>query len=92
MKKIYFKKNGVIKESKEGFAWDVLLLGPIVPLSRGDLKNTIIMILMFLFLFWVGNIAFAFEYNKMYNDELFANGWKRCDKNGKLLKITKGKK
>lgn len=96
MKKIYFKKNGVIKESKEGFAWDVLVWGPVAPLMRGDFKNAVVLFVLLVLFFGIGNIAFAFKYNEMYNEDLIAEGWKRCDENGKILiadsKKKKGKK
>lgn len=77
-------KQGVTKKVKDGFSFTVLFFGFLVPLVKGDVKWTIIMLLgsiittlMYpIILPTIINFVFAFIYNEVRLDELREKGYK----------------
>lgn len=84
MKIVLRHESGLVKEVKKGFSWTFLFFGLFVPLVRGDLKWTIIMLLLQAlagaFTFGIGafvvSLIFAFIYNKVYIKSLLEKGYK----------------
>jgi len=94
MSKITLKNDvGVIKEVPVGFSWTMFFFGPLVPLFRGDIKWTIIYLLVVLVtlpLYGVGCIVLPFIYNKQYLLGLFERGYKPADEEARKVLIEKG--
>jgi|SRR5699024_1098561 len=71
------------KDVKLGFSWTFFFFGLFVPLFRGDMKWTVIVLLITLVLMaiglggavWVVSLAFAFFYNKLYAQDLLDKGY-----------------
>ncbi len=84
MKVILKHESGLVKEVKKGFSWTLFFFGLFVPLIRGDLKWTIIMLLLqglagALTLgigAFVVSLIFAFVYNKIYIRGLLEKGYR----------------
>lgn len=94
MSKITLKNDvGVIKEVPVGFSWTMFFFGPLVPLFRGDIKWTIIYLLVVLVtlpLYGIGCIVLPFIYNKQYLLGLFERGYKPADEESRKILIAKG--
>ncbi len=80
---------GVIKKAPVGFSWTMLLFGPFVPLFRGDVKWTILHLLLLL-LFGIGWIILPFIYNKRYIINLLERGYKPADEESRVALVNKG--
>ncbi|HZK01020.1 MAG TPA: hypothetical protein VFC79_13465 [Tissierellaceae bacterium] len=71
------------KDVKLGFSWTFFFFGLFVPLIRGDMKWTGIMLGINLVLMVIGlggavglvSLAFAFFYNKLYAKDLLNKGY-----------------
>ncbi len=72
-------KDGVIRKGVIGFSWTTFFFGFFVPLSRGDLKWVIIMIVLWISTFGIGNFILCFFYNKIYTRELLEKGYQPAD-------------
>ena len=94
MSKITLKNDvGVVKRVPVGFSWTMLFFGPLVPLFRGDIKWTIIYLLVVLVtlpLYGIGCIVLPFIYNKQYLLGLFERGYKPADEESRKILIAKG--
>ena len=72
----YIKNSvGMTKPVKIGFSWTMLFFGFFVPLIRGDVKWTIISLLLAFFTFGLSWLVLPFIYNKIYVKEMFEKGW-----------------
>ena len=78
MSKMIFKNDltGQVKEAPTGFSWTTLFFGAFVPLTRGDFKWAIIMVLANMFTFYVSSFVFPFIYNNLYIKDLHAQGFR----------------
>ena len=69
MSKITLKNDvGVVKRVPVGFSWTMFFFGPLVPLFRGDIKWTIIYLLVVLVtlpLYGIGCIVLPFIYEQL---------------------------
>ena len=84
---------GVKKEAPVGFSWTMLFFGPLVPLLRGDIKWTILHLLVVVItlpIFGLGWIILPFIYNKRYIINLLERGYKPPDEETRMLLIKKG--
>ena len=66
---------GVVKNCKVGFSWTMLFFGLFVPLTRGDLKWTILSLIISLVTFGLGWLVMPFVYNKLYIKGLLESGY-----------------
>lgn len=83
-------QSGMMKEVKIGFSWTTLLFGLFVPLVRGDLKWTIIMLILAFITFGLSWLIFPFVYNKLYIKSLLEKGYAPADENAKEALQKKG--
>ena len=68
---------GVVRKAPIGFSWTMLFFGPLVPLFRGDIKWTILFLLVVfvtLPFYGIGWLVLPFIYNKRYVIGLFERG------------------
>ena len=72
-------QSGLAKQAKVGFSWTTLLFGLFVPLVRGDLKWTIIMLILSVITFGLAWLVFPFVYNKVYLRGLLESGYGPAD-------------
>lgn len=94
MKVVLKHDSGMEKTVKKGFSWTFLLFGLFVPLIRGDLKWTVIIlalqVLVGMFTFGIGSLVisfiFAFIYNKIYIKELLEKGYKPTDEFSEIVR------
>ena len=84
------KNSGVIKEAPIGFSWTTLFFGFIVALIRGDIKWTIIQIILSIISLGIANLVMPFIYNKIYVKELLEKGYAPADEGIKNLLSSKG--
>ena len=68
-------KNGAIKEAPVGFSWTTFCVGLFVPLTRGDWKWALVMMIVSIITFGLAGIVFAFIYNRLYIDGLLKDGY-----------------
>lgn len=88
---VYLKNHvGMVKECKVGFSWTTLFFGLFVPLLRGDLKNTLIMLGLGALTFGISWLVFPFIYNKMYINSLLEKGFAPDEEDDRDLLIRKG--
>lgn len=59
-----------------GFSWTNLFMGPIVPLYRGDYKNTAIQAVVNSISGGLALLVWPFIYNKMYIKDMIKDGYK----------------
>lgn len=78
--KVYLKNSvGVTKQVKLGFSWTMLFFGFFVPLFRGDLKWTLISLVLSFVTCGFAWFVLPFIYNKAYIKELLYAGWVPAD-------------
>ena len=94
MSKITLKNDvGVVKRVPVGFSWTMCFFGPLVPLFRGDIKWTILYLLVALVtlpFYGVGCLILPFVYNKRYVIGLFERGYKPADEESRKILVAKG--
>ncbi|MDA0747765.1 MAG: HrgC protein [bacterium] len=83
-------QSGVTKQTKLGFSWTTLLFGLFVPLLRGDLKWTIIMLILAFLTFGISWLIFPFVYNKVYIKSMLESGYTPVDENAKNVLQNRG--
>jgi len=84
---------GVVRKVPIGFSWTMLFFGPLVPLFRGDIKWTILFLLVVfvtLPFYGVGWLILPFIYNKRYVIGLFERGYKPADEESRKILVAKG--
>lgn len=84
---------GVMKKAPVGFSWTMLLFGPFVPLFRGDIKWTILYLLVVfvtLPLYGIGWLILPFIYNKRYIINLLERGYKPADEEARIALVRRG--
>ena len=81
---------GVIKQVKLGFSWSMLFFGIFVPLFRGDLKWTILSLILVIITSGFAWIILPFIYNRMYINSLLDKGWYPADEMSRNAMIAKG--
>ena len=84
---------GVVRKVPVGFSWTMLFFGPLVPLFRGDIKWTILYLLVALVtlpFYGVGCLILPFIYNKRYVIGLFERGYKPADEESRKILVAKG--
>lgn len=75
--KIRLKNDaGIVKECKLGFSWTTFFFGLLVPLTRGDFKWSIIMLLLAVITVGISWLVMPFIYNKKYIVSLLEKGYK----------------
>lgn len=67
---------GVTKEVKKGFSWTMLFFGLFVPLIRGDLKWTIISLILAFITAGISWLVLPFFYNNVYIESLQEKGYR----------------
>ena len=90
--------NGVIKQSKVGFSWTVLLFAFFPPLFRGDIKWAAIIFVSAMLvglasgglLAWLPSVVVAFIYNKLYIQDLIRDGFQPADDTSRDILRSKG--
>jgi len=89
--KVYLKNStGVTKQVKLGFSWTMLFFGLFVPLFRGDLKWTILFLILSILTLGLAWLVLPFIYNKMYIKGLLEDGWVPADDMSRNAMMTKG--
>lgn len=89
--KVYMKNQvGVVKPVKLGFSWTMLFFGFFVPLLRGDIKWTILSVVLSLITSGLAWLILPFFYNKSYIKGLLYAGWLPADESSKNALIAKG--
>jgi hypothetical protein len=68
-----------VKTVPVGFSFTIIFFGFFVPMVRGDLKGTLIGFGFSWLAWFVGNIIFAFFYNKRYINSLLDSGYDPID-------------
>lgn len=81
---------GVTKQVKLGFSWTMLFFGLFVPLFRGDIKWTLLSLLLSIVTCGFAWLILPFVYNKSYIKGLLENGWLPADEISKNALIAKG--
>lgn len=77
---VLINKNKLLKECPVGFSWTTFFFGPFVPLTRGDLKWFVIMLIFAITIIgWVAMFVFCFKYNKLYIKDCLEKGYKPYD-------------
>ena len=72
---VNLKKGNVVKKGFVGFSWTTFFFGFFVPLFRGDIAWSLIMLIAALCTFGLSNLVFCFFYNKKYTDNLLREGF-----------------
>lgn len=89
--KIYLRNSaGLIKQVKLGFSWTMLFFGIFVPLFRGDLKWTILSLILVIITSGLAWLFLPFVYNRMYIKSLLEKGWYPADEMSRNALISKG--
>jgi hypothetical protein len=89
--KIYIRNNaGMVKQVKLGFSWTMLFFGIFVPLFRGDLKWTILSLILVFITSGFAWLILPFFYNRMYVKSLLESGWYPADEMSKNALLAKG--
>ena len=76
MLRVMENQYGDVKTVKEGFSWTTFFFGVFVPLSRGDVKWALIMMLVGILSSGLSWFVFPFFYNKVYIDDLISKGYR----------------
>ena len=84
------KDSGLTKEVKIGFSWTMLFFGLFVPLIRGDLKWTLLSLIISIVTAGIGWLVLPFVYNKLYIKGLLESGYAAADESSKTLMQSKG--
>ncbi|MGN8505987.1 HrgC protein [Helicobacter pylori] len=84
------KKDHLIKKGLVGFSWTTLFFGFFVPITRGDARWAIVMVVVTLFTFVLSNIVFAFIYNKQYTTKLLESGYEPTDEYSRGILRSRG--
>ncbi|HDR7656114.1 MULTISPECIES: hypothetical protein [Bacillus] len=74
------ENTGQIKQAKIGFSWTVFFFRFFPAIFRGDWKWFLIILIASMFTFRFSNLVFCFIYNKLYINDLLAQGYKAADK------------
>ena len=89
--KVYMKNSvGVTKQVKLGFSWTMLFFGLFVPLFRGDIKWTILSLVLSIVTCGIAWFVLPFVYNKSYIKGLLEAGWLPADDMSKNAMKEKG--
>ncbi len=81
---------GSLKQVKLGFSWTMLFFGIFVPLFRGDLKWTILSLILVIITSGLAWLILPFFYNRMYIKSLLEKGWYPADDMSRNAMIAKG--
>lgn len=81
--------NGIVKEIKVGYSWTSLCFGFFVPLIRGQMSDTIIMLLGII-TWGILPIVWTFKINKRYCTMLLEKGYKPLNANDITILTQKG--
>lgn len=73
------KYTGAIKSAPTGFSFTVMFFGYLVPALRGDIKNAVMMTLLFILTLGLANFYYMFAYNGLYIRSLLADGYSPAD-------------
>lgn len=88
---VYMKNSvGVTKQVKLGFSWTMLFFGFFVPLLRGDIKWTILSLVLSFFTAGLAWFVLPFIYNKSYIKGLLYDGWLPADEHSRSALLAKG--
>lgn len=87
---VNLRREGLAKAGKIGFSWTTLFFGFFVPLIRGDIKWTLIMIICGIVSVGFSNFVFCFIYNKIYTQNLIETGYAPADDYSKELLFRAG--
>ena len=89
--KVYMRNSiGVVKQVKLGFSWTMLFFGIFVPLFRGDLKWTVLSLILVIITSGLAWFVLPFIYNKLYIKSLLENGWFPADEMSRNAMLAKG--
>lgn len=89
--KVYMKNQvGVTKQVKLGFSWTMLFFGFFVPLFRGDLKWTLLSVVLSIVTGGLAWFVLPFIYNKSYIKGLLYAGWLPADDHSRSAMLAKG--
>lgn len=89
--KVYMRNSiGVVKQVKLGFSWTMLFFGIFVPLFRGDLKWTVLSLILVIITSGLAWFVLPFIYNKLYIKSLLENGWMPADEMSRNAMLAKG--
>lgn len=89
--RIYIRNSvGMTKQVKLGFSWTMLFFGIFVPLFRGDLKWTILSLILTVITCGLAWLILPFIYNKLYIKSLLENGWYPADEMSRNALNAKG--
>lgn len=83
-------QSGMVKQVKLGFSWTMLFFGIFVPLFRGDLKWTILSLILVIITSGFAWLILPFFYNRMYVKSLLEKGWYPADEISREALLAKG--
>ena len=83
-------QTGMVKQVKLGFSWTMLFFGIFVPLFRGDLKWTILSLILVVITSGFAWLILPFFYNRLYVKSLLESGWYPADEMSKNALLAKG--
>lgn len=83
-------QSGMVKQVKLGFSWTMLFFGIFVPLFRGDLKWTILSLILVIITSGFAWFFLPFFYNRMYVKSLLEKGWYPADEISRDILVSKG--
>lgn len=72
-------QTGEVKQATLGFSWTLFFFGFLVPLVRGDLKWTAIMVILVVATVGLAWLVLPFTYNKTFVRDLIGRGYIPCD-------------
>lgn len=88
--KVYLRNyTGVVKQVKLGFSWTMLFFGILVPLFRGDLKWTVLSLILVIVTSGLAWFVLPFIYNRLYIKSLLENGWIPADEMSRNAMLAK---
>ncbi len=83
-----------VKQVKVGFSWTVFFWGFFPPLFRGDWKWFAVILALDIFTAGFGapvvSLVFSFIYNKLYINDLIANGYKPAEEASRSILVNNG--
>ena len=71
--------NGFIVTRPTGFSWTTIFFGCLPALFRTDWKYALILFIIQICTYGLGNMIFAFFYNKLHLKDLMEKGYKPAD-------------